>query len=285
VPKDKSDKLYSTLAEYLGCPVFIRSVGEGDDEGHLFYCKNADGVMESTGFSDFIANAESNKDTIHFAVFKGVQSSALSNTLSPYLKYFSNPLRQSKISIKEPPVSFKLPENLWIVVELADGERIDNSSSGILKLMTVLKVGCSETEVAETARGYQTIGYYQLDHFIQHRKGRFVMSEELWKKVDALEAFVNLYAPYHISNKQWLQMEKFLSVFTVEDDDVVVALDNAMARNLLAEITALLKNKIPTGEKDLIFLIACCAGLPFIGTLLFTGLKLCIIQRIVVYIL
>ena len=93
---------------------------------------------------------------------------------------------------------------------------------------------------------------YQLDHFIQHRKGRFVMSEELWKKVDALEAFVNLYAPYHISNKQWLQMEKFLSVFTVEDDDVVVALDNAMARNLLAEITALLKNKIPTGEKDLI---------------------------------
>jgi hypothetical protein len=47
-------------------------------------------------------------------------------------------------------------------------------------------------------------------------------------------------------------MEKFLSVFTVEDDDVVVALDNAMARNLLAEITALLKNKIPTGEKDLI---------------------------------
>jgi hypothetical protein len=78
------------------------------------------------------------------------------------------------------------------------------------------------------------------------------MSEELWKKIDSLEAYTASYVPYRIGNKQWLQMEKYLSILTLAETDIFAALDRAMCANLLPEITALLKDKVKSGDKDLL---------------------------------
>ena len=77
------------------------------------------------------------------------------------------------------------------------------------------------------------------------------MDEDLWKKIDELEAFVASHAAFHIGNKQWLQLEKYLAVLSVAETEPYAALDRALYVNLLPVITSLLQGKIPTGEKDL----------------------------------
>ena len=59
------------------------------------------------------------------------------------------------------------------------------------------------------------------------------------------------HAAFHISNKQWLQLEKYLAVLSVAETEPYAALDHALCVNLLPVITSLLQGKIPTGERNL----------------------------------
>ena len=111
--------------------------------------------------------------------------------------------------------------------------------------------GVSVKEAAEDKNVYKSVGYYQLDYLVQQCRNKFAMNEDLWKKIDSLEAYTNSYAPYHIGNKEWLKMEKYLSVLTVFEEDISVALDTALAVNILPVVISLLAGKIKQGDKDL----------------------------------
>ena len=137
-------------------------------------------------------------------------------------------------------------------MELADGEALDTAQAGVLKAAAALKLTLSDCEAVEQKDPAVGIGYYQFDHFIQQQKGRFAMSEDLWKKVDALEAYVASLLPYHIGNKQWLQLEKYLSFLALAEEDMAAALDGGMSVNLLPEMTALVKGKVASGERELL---------------------------------
>jgi hypothetical protein len=160
-------------------------------------------------------------------------------------------LRKCTVSVKAPAVSFVLPENLWIAVELADGESLLNVSETALKSLTLLNLDYSKCEASEERSAYKPVGYYQIDYFVQQCRNKFQLKEELWKKVDALEAYTNGQSAYSIGNKQWLQMEKYLSVLSLFEKEDYVALDIALSVNLLPEIMAALNGKIKAGEKTL----------------------------------
>ena len=246
------DKFYGTLAEYFGCPACIETFREEYVGTHLMFRVDENGLYEKTDLVKLIESAKENKNTMHLAVFRGVSTHDLFDLFIPYLKYFSNPLRENRIIVKNPTANFVLPENMWFIAELAEGESITLAQSGIVKAAAVTQVRAQECEPSEQVNAHVGIGYYQFDHFIQQHKGRFYMSEELWKKVDALEAYTATYVPYRIGNKQWLQMEKYLAILTVAETDIFTALDRALCVNLLPEIMSLLKDKVKSGDKSLL---------------------------------
>ena len=246
------ERFYGSLAEYFGCPVCVETFRSEHADTHLMFSKNEDGAYEKTGLVKLIESAKENANTVHVAVFRGVGAEALLEAFMPYLKYFSNPIRENRVVVKEPTAHFVLPSNLWFIAELPADEQLRTADPAILKVASALELRIAECDAAEQTSEHRGIGYYQIDHLIQKQKGRFYMSEELWKKIDLLEAYTASYAPYRIGNKQWLQMEKYLAILTVAEADIFAALDRAMCANLLPEITSLLKDKVKSGDKDLL---------------------------------
>ncbi len=246
------EHFYGSLAEYFGCPLCVETFRSEHADTHLMFSKNEDGAYEKTGLVKLIENAKENKNTVHIAVLRGVGAEALLEAFMPYLKYFSNPIRENRVIVKEPTAHFVLPSNLWFIAELSADEQLRAADPSILKVASALELRVAECDKADEASEHRGIGYYQIDHLVQQQKGRFYMSEELWKKIDSLEAYMASYVPYRIGNKQWLQMEKYLSILTLAETDIFAALDRAMCANLLPEITALLKDKVKSGDKDLL---------------------------------
>jgi hypothetical protein len=246
------DRFYGALVEYFGSPVCVEQYRAEYVQTHMLYRRNGEGLYEKSDLVQLIESAETKKNVMHLAVLRQARADALFDLFMPYLKYFSNPLRENRMIVKEPAASFVLPSNLWFIVELADGDTLDSAQAGVLKASAALKLTLSECESVQQKDPAVGIGYYQFDHFIQQQKGRFAMSEDLWKKVDALEAYMTSFLPYHIGNKQWLQMEKYLSFLTVAEEDPAIALDDCLSVNLIPELTSLMKGKVASGERELL---------------------------------
>ncbi|MBR6782538.1 MAG: glycoside hydrolase family 3 C-terminal domain-containing protein [Clostridia bacterium] len=240
------------LAEYFGSPACMDTVRREYLDTHLMFRRSGDGGFEKTDLVKLIEDAKEKPNAIHLAVFRNARAEELADLFMPYTKYFSNPLRANRIIVKDPTATFTLPQNLWFMVELAHGERLDDVQASILKTATHLQLSFSECEEANEKNPPAGLGYYQLDHLIQQQKGRFAMSEDLWKKIDALEAYTASHATFHIGNKQWLQMEKYLALATVTETDIFAALDRALCVNLLPTIMSLTEGKISSGEQDLL---------------------------------
>lgn len=240
------------LAQYFGASIYMDTVREEYLDTHFMFRRNMDGSFEKTELVKLIEEAKENPNTIHLAVLRNARSSELADLFMPYAKYFSNPLRQNRITVKNPTATFTLPQNLWFMVELAGGERLDAISPSILKAAAYLTLDVSACEEATEKNPPAGLGYYQLDHLIQQQKGRFAMSEDLWKKIDALEAFAASHANFHIGNKQWLQLERYLAMVTVAETDIFAALDRALCVNLLPTVQALTEGRIASGEQDLL---------------------------------
>ena len=249
---ENTKKFCRLLSQYFGSPACVDTIRKEYLDTHLMFRKNKDGSFEKTELVRLIEDAKENSNTIHLAVFRNARAAELADLFMPYTKYISNPLRQNRIIVKDPTATFTLPQNLWFMVELAGGERLDAVPASILKTATHLQLNISECEVAEEKDAPTGLGYYQLDHLTQQQKGRFSMSEDLWKKIDALEAYTASHAAFHIGNKQWLQLERYLALFTVAETDVFAALDRALCVNLLPTVLALTEGKIASGEQDLL---------------------------------
>ena len=251
--KGENTRLFcQLLAQYFGSPLYMDTVRREYPDTHFMFRRKKDGSFEKTDLVKLIEDAKENPNTIHLAVLCNARATELADLFMPYNKYFSNPLRQNRITIKNPTATFTLPQNLWFMVELAGGERLDAVPAGILKAATHLQLNISECEEASTKNPPAGLGYYQLDHLIQQQKGRFAMSEDLWKKIDALEAYTASHANFLIGNKQWLQLERYLAMVTVAETDIFAALDRALCVNLLPTIQALTEGRIATGEQDLL---------------------------------
>ncbi|MBQ9744210.1 MAG: glycoside hydrolase family 3 C-terminal domain-containing protein [Clostridia bacterium] len=250
---DCADSVYINLAKYLGSPIYIENVENGYlTGGNLLYCECEDGEVTETNVIQAIEHGMEHKDTVHIVVLKNLYSKDAWGLFIPYLRYFSNPQRECSVTAKDMGAGKTLPENLWFILEPADGECIGDISAPLLKSATVMRLGCSVCDETEEKTEYRSVGYYQLSHFVDYNKGRFTMNEDLWKKIDSLEAYVNAHTPYHIGNKLWLQIEKYLSVMACHEDSVDINLDIALSSNLIPEVVSALKGKVSAEEKNLL---------------------------------
>ena len=181
-----------------------------------------------------------------FVMLNDVKSEDTAKLFASYTRFLNNPYSSSKITAAEQSVT--MPENIWFVVELAEGQKIEDMPSYMIELSTVLNIEFEECELANEFTVQSKMNMYQLNHLVEISKSKFEMKEDLWKKVDRIEDYVRARTSQHISNKLCLRMERYMSVFCACDFDLLVAFDNGMATNIVPFLIAVLSGNL--GEED-----------------------------------
>ena len=182
---------------------------------------------------------------------------------------------------------FLLPEDMWFILVLADGENAATLPKYLLdmacvinvalqtgkKAKTRLQVKKKETEeenyneALETQEGdngvevvetvveaektqVKPLVYSQFKKLVHYACRDYQLDEILWKRVDKLEEFVSGCGEYTVENKQWQRMEKFVSVYLAMGGEAEEALDSVVAGHLIYGLASCVQNsKKPLEEK------------------------------------
>ncbi len=239
------------LGEFFGTESHLDEVQtvEGAEQT-LLHLRYANGIKQETEILHGIYAAQGNANKAHFLGLRNVHFDEMGHLLMPYIRYFSNP--QNTYAVSEGDLSVSLPANLWFVLGVADGESIENIESFVANFAAVIDLRVEQTEGGEQTVMAQSINCQQMEALVFRSKQSTEIDEDLWKEVDRLENFVNERTPYHIGNKLFLQLERYLAVYTTCGGTMQQAMDSAVAVKLLPAIMANLKGLESMAEVDLI---------------------------------
>ena len=166
--------------------------------------------------------------------------------------FFNNPQRENTVSAKGISGSYQLSENLWFILELAEGESLENLPSHFSEIGSLIPIRYTVCDEAEEKKEYYVPGYGELTYLGEQCKNYMEIPEDLWKKLDGLEAYVDGHSSFQIGNKLSLQMEKYLCVYCACGQELPEAWDRAVAANLLPMMMAVLKDKVSRDERTLL---------------------------------
>jgi hypothetical protein len=146
---------------------------------------------------------------------------------------------------------YYLPKNLWFIINLAEGESIGNIPANLADIATVNNIPVKECAPSEDRVHVHSFSYYQMEYLSEKMMASLAINEDTWKKVDKIEHFTNARAPYHISNKLWLCLEKYVAVMSVCGAEENRAIDEAVAAKLLPSVITLLDGKLGRNDTTL----------------------------------
>ena len=143
--------------------------------------------------------------------------------------------------------SYPLSPNLWFFVSPTEGA--ETLPTAVAETAFVVEADLSATETNGEKSPFKALSYPQFMRLGAGSASRFMLSEEKWKKIDRLESCVNRSTggAYHIGNKAWRSMERFVGTFLACGGEENEALDGVVAAGLLPEILSVLPDT-PEGE-------------------------------------
>ena len=243
------DRIVEIISRFFGTAAHTEKIGgaKWDRQSMLRYNDQASGRAASLMQAITSASAESDKAC--FYGIEGVRYGDLGDMLMPYVQYFGNPDIEHRIV--DGGESVTMPSNLWFVVTPGEEQSIDDLPAFIANLATVVDLeGQSTAESAnKSVRKYITCR--QLEALIFRAKKAADIDENVWKGVDSLEAFVRERTPFHIGNKLFLQLERYMAIYAACEEDLHEALDCAVASKLMPGILNLLKGNEGMADVDL----------------------------------
>lgn len=194
-------------------------------------------------------SARSDGDRACFFGIDGARLEDLGDMLMPYVQYFGNPEAEHKVVDGDQTIT--VPSNLWFVVTPAPKQSIEDLPAFVANLATVVDLEGQRGKVALNKTSIKPISCHQMEALIFRARRAADIDENVWKGVDMLESFVSEKTPFSIGNKLFLQLEKYLSVYTACESDVNEAMDCAVASKLIPGILNILKGKESMAEHDL----------------------------------
>ena len=224
------------ISEYFGTVPGIDVVDASyvDDNSALF--KKVDNVARKTALAGVIERSSTAKEKVHIAALSEVTFAQMSNYFVPFARYIRNPRNANVITATgegDKKVNFEPSENMWFFINLKIGETFENIPSYISELASVIKIESNLSVPVALLEPTKQFSYYQFDFMLEKMKSNNGIPENSWKKIDALENFVNSSIPYAISNRICISVEKFYSVFNACGGDDKEALDRSLAARIL----------------------------------------------------
>lgn len=258
--KDVSNQAFtsvvSLLSEYFDCPLSPDAVDESYvSESDLLFGTAEDGTKVKKGALAAIDAACRNPRSIQLVALTDVTFEGMSAYFVPYARYARAPFSACTVTAHGEDgtdVAYRLPENLWFVLNLRAGERLDHIPDYISEVAAVQswQVNYTEPSAAEH-KEFAPFRYGQMLYLCDRLKSTFSMEEDTWKRMDRLEAFGNRYGDFRMGNKLWIGLETYVSVLLSADTAPAAALDEALAVRVLPSLIRVLSGKLPREERGL----------------------------------
>lgn len=246
------ERIVEILARFFDTEPHTENLNGADwDRRSLLRYNQADGesVSRPAPLMQAINSALNEGDKSCFYGVCNAKLKDLGNMLMPYVQYFGNPDVEHSVIDENGTVT--LPSNLWFVVSPNKDESLDDIPAFVSNLATLVDIEAQTTKESDSKTVRKPVTCHQLDALIFRAKKRIEIDDELWKRVDSLEAFVNGKTPYRIGNKLFLQMEKYMAIYNACEADLNEAMDCAVAGKLLPAILNLLKDNEGMQDTDL----------------------------------
>ena len=273
--KDLTDKLLVALNEYFGISSSVESCV--DWESNDLFCKRTEeGLFELTEAGILLSSMTDFESKIRMIALTDVKGVAVKDLATSIVRYVDHPQRKISVGVKKgfEETAYELLENMWFVFVLERDAAVMDIPKYILDMATVLEMDLqigktvintpleenttlenletSDTELQPQNLQSQekTLSYWQFKKLTDYANRDNVLDEALWKRIDRLEEIVSAHGEYHIENKQWLRMEKYVSNYLAMGGEAEEALDCAVAQHLIYGIMpCIAASKKPLEEK------------------------------------
>lgn len=228
------------LCEYFDCPMYSDTVDASyvNEESMLFKISD-DGQRSKKNILKGIESAYEEKYGIRLLSLTNVKLSDLTRYFVSFTRFARNPSSAPSIDARnenDNEISYVIPQNVWMVLNLANGESVADLPEFMADITTVISVEYTKCPAQEIHGNVRKFEYHQLDYLIEKCKNKYEFSEEVWKKFDKLEEYINLHHPVHFGNKMWTGVEKYSSSFIACGGDMDMAVDRVLASKLLPSV-------------------------------------------------
>lgn len=248
--KDTNDEQYKTLimllCEYFDCPIAIDYVNDKYiNEESILFRDGQDGERIKTNVLKGIENAYNEKQNIQILSLADVSFSNISNYFVSFARYARNPSGGISIEArneKNNEVSYVIPQNTWMFINLKNGEKICNLPEYLADISTTVKLDYTKSPAAGIIADVRKFKFYQLDYLLDKCKNVYEFSEDTWKKIDKIEEYTNLHAKFHLGNKICTGIERYSSTFIACEGEMNTAIDKAVASKLLPYVIITVNN-------------------------------------------
>lgn len=242
--------LVSALGEYFGGTAFIADAAGYGGMDDVLICRKENGTYEETAVAKALNAAAKSASRAHVVLLEDVNPSRAQEWAAPLAAYAASPEKSGFLAPKDKRFadrSYPLSPNLWFFVSPTEGA--ETLPTAVAETTFVVEADLSATETNGEKSPFKALSYPQFMRLGAESASRFMLSEEKWKKIDRLESCVNRSTggAYHIGNKAWRSMERFVGTFLACGGEENEALDGVVAAGLLPEILSVLPDT-PEGE-------------------------------------
>ncbi len=246
--------LLTVLSEYLDCPACVDTVDETYvGETAVLFSGMGEDRKEQQVFRA-IMSARNRPRHMHVAALNRVTLENLSRYFVPFARYAAAPHSAGHVVVQDPEgrdVTYSIPANLWFILNLKEGETLGTLPDYIADIATVHTWAVTKSSPAASCSEFRQFYFGQMQYLCDRVRADVTVDEDLWKKLDRLEAFAGRYAEFHIGNKAWLGLELYLAVLTTCEVELRAALDESMAVKLIPALCRVLNGKIGRDERGL----------------------------------
>lgn len=189
--------------------------------------KTENDIIKDSKFISAVKYATIESEKIAFVGLNNFKVSYYDTMLNKLRGFIKNHKSRSKLNDNA-----VLEKNLWLFAILDNTESVNSIPLELAKNSIVINLDAKQCQQISKV-DHSPINYYQFMKLINDCKKDYLLNEEQWKKIDALEEYTNKVADFHIGNKMNFQIENFTSVQIACETDIADSLDLVVAQKLL----------------------------------------------------
>ena len=239
--------LIMLLSSYFNSAAYIDRIDSTyKSPDRILFCDDAAGNRRvATNAFKAVESGRNIKHSVHFAALDNVIAANVHEYFAPYVSYAKNPLANCHVTVRNERYvesTYYIPQNLWFIMNLANGETPDKLPDFMTEVAVSLKISYKEVKAADEPKTVKRFTYYQMGYLTDRVISKTSVPEEVWKKIDRLEEQVRAKAAsFTLGNRMWLSLEKYAYVYIACGGEVNDALDRATCGKLMAAIVSALK--------------------------------------------
>lgn len=222
----------------------VIAVTDADTEATENFVKHLCAYFGTEFFSDYVAQSllgQSETKYFESGIESGAALSAMAEAIrNKHLIHFA--VIRDYVFPKEAP-----PANLWYVYIPRGAKALDGVPSQLAETAAVIELRPRTVAGKDEKTLIFGPGCGQFLKLSEKSEKQCAAGENLWKKIDKLEDYVNSRAQFRLSNKQWRGIEKYIAVYLACDASEAEAADSVIAAKILPLIMPMIKSGMGAG--------------------------------------